>query len=126
DRRTGQVQKVRPVVGRGGNYRFLRTAPLLFSPVDPHLLYLGANVLFKTTNGGHSWDIISPDLSRVSPEVPESIGIFRTPAMAKQTRRGVIYTVAPSYKDIDTIWAGSDDGLIHITRDGGKKWTDVT
>lgn len=126
DRRTGQVQEVSPVLGRGGNYRFLRTAPLLFSPVDPHVLYLGANVLFKTSNGGHSWDIISPDLSRVSPEVPESIGIFRTPAMAKQARRGVIYTVAPSYKDVDTIWAGTDDGLIHVTRDGGKKWTDAT
>src|SRR5262249_14975088 len=53
-------------------------------------------------------------------------GVYRTPAMERQPRRGVIYTVAPSYKDIDTIWAGTDDGLIHVTRDGGKTWKDVT
>jgi hypothetical protein len=65
-------------------------------------------------------------LSRERPEVPESIGIFRTAEMAKMPRRGVIYTVAPSYKDADTIWAGTDDGLIHVTRDHGKSWTNVT
>src|SRR5581483_8688711 len=58
--------------------------------------------------------------------VPENIGIFRTPQLAKQPRRGVIYTVAPSYKDADVIWCGTDDGLIHLTRDGGKKWSNVT
>jgi photosystem II stability/assembly factor-like uncharacterized protein len=126
DRTTGQVQNVAPQALRSGKYRFLRTAPLIFSPVDPHILYLGSNVLFKTTNGGHSWDIISPDLSRESPEVPENIGIFRKPEMAKQPRRGVIYTVAPSYKDVSVIWAGTDDGLIHLSRDGGKTWQNVT
>jgi photosystem II stability/assembly factor-like uncharacterized protein len=126
DRGTGQVENIAPEALRSGKYRFLRTAPLLFSPVDPHVLFLGANVLFKTSNGGHSWEIISPDLSRPAPEVPESIGIFRKPELARQPRRGVIYTVAPSYKDVDTIWAGTDDGLIHLTRDGGKTWTDVT
>jgi photosystem II stability/assembly factor-like uncharacterized protein len=126
DRLTGQVQNVAPEAVRSGKYRFLRTAPLLFSPVDPHVLYLAGNVLFKTTNGGHSWDIISPDLSRPSPAVPESIGVFRTPAMANMPRRGVIYAVGPSYQDVNTIWAGTDDGLIHLTRDGGKSWTNVT
>ncbi len=123
---TGQVQNVAPEAVRSGKYRFLRTAPVLFSPVDPRILYLGANVLFKTTSGGHSWDIISPDLSREKPDVPESIGVYRTPDMASQPRRGVIYTVAPSYKDVNTIWAGTDDGLIHVTRDGGKNWKNVT
>jgi photosystem II stability/assembly factor-like uncharacterized protein len=123
---TGQVQDVTPEALRSGKHRFLRTAPLLFSPVDPHILYLGANVLFKTTNGGQSWQIISPDLSREAPEVPENIGIFRTPELARQPRRGVIYTVAPSYKDVNVIWAGTDDGLIHVTRDGGKTWQNVT
>src|SRR5439155_26739847 len=126
DRTTGQAQDVAPEALASGKYRFLRTAPLLFSPVDPHMLLLGANVLFKTVNGGHSWEIISPDLSRESPEVPESIGVFRTPELARQPRRGVIYTVAPSYQDVNTIWAGTDDGLIHVTRDGGKTWQNVT
>jgi photosystem II stability/assembly factor-like uncharacterized protein len=126
DRTTGQVQDVAPEAVRSGKYRFLRTAPLLFSPVDPHILYLGANVLFQTTSGGQSWEIISPDLSREQPDLPESIGIFRTADMAKMQRRGVIYSVAPSYKDANTIWAGTDDGLIHVTRDHGKTWTNVT
>jgi photosystem II stability/assembly factor-like uncharacterized protein len=126
DRDTGQVQQVGPAIVRTGKYRFLRTAPLLFSPVDPHVLFLGSNVLFKTTNGGHTWDIISPDLTREKPEVPASIGVFRTPELAKQRRRAVIYTVAPSYRDINVIWAGTDDGLIHVTRDGGKTWKNVT
>ena len=126
DRATGQTRNVSPQALRGRKYRFLRTAPLLFSPVDPHVLYLGANVLFKTTTGGQSWEVISPDLSRKQPEVPECIGVFRTKEMAQQPRRGVIYTVAPSYKDKGVIWAGTDDGLVHLTRDGGKTWHDVT
>jgi N-acyl-D-aspartate/D-glutamate deacylase/photosystem II stability/assembly factor-like uncharacterized protein len=126
DMNTGQVQNVAPEILRSGKYRFLRTAPILFSPVDPRVLYLAGNVLFKTTNGGMSWDIISPDLSREKPDVPASIGVFRRPEMATQARRGVIYAVAPSPKDINTIWAGTDDGLIHVTRDGGKTWKNVT
>lgn len=126
DMTTGQVQNVAPEILRSGKYRFLRTAPILFSPVDPKVLYLAGNVLFKTTNGGSSWDIISPDLSREKPEVPASIGVFRRPEMATQARRGVIYAVAPSPLDVNVIWAGTDDGLIHVTKDGGKTWKDVT
>jgi photosystem II stability/assembly factor-like uncharacterized protein len=126
DRRTGQVQEVAPEALRGGKYRFLRTAPLVFSTVDKKALYLAGNVLFKTTTGGHGWDVISPDLSRPAPDVPESIGVYRTPEMAKQPRRGVIYAVAPSYTTAKTIWVGTDDGLIHVTRDDGKVWKDVT
>ncbi len=83
-------------------------------------------MLFKTTDGGKKWQIISPDLTRVAPAVPQNIGIFRTPELAKQPRRGVIYTIAPSYKDVNVIWCGSDDGLIHVTEDGGKNWRNVT
>jgi photosystem II stability/assembly factor-like uncharacterized protein len=126
DKTTGQVQQVAPEAVRSGKYRFLRTAPVIFSPVDGHVLYYAGNMLFKTMNGGMSWEIISPDLSREQPDVPASIGVYRTPEMAKMARRGVIYTLAPSPKDINTIWAGTDDGLIHVTRDGGKNWTNVT
>ncbi len=122
---TGQVQDVSPSLVRG-KYRFLRTAPVLFSPADPHVLFYAGNVLFKTRDGGKTWDVVSPDLSRESPDVPESIGVYRKPEMAKQPRRGVIYTVAPATKDVNVIWAGTDDGLIHRTADGGKTWANVT
>jgi photosystem II stability/assembly factor-like uncharacterized protein len=126
DLTTGQAQSIAPEAVRGGKYRFLRTAPVIFSPVDPHALYYAGNVLFKTLNGGNSWEVVSPDLSRERPELPENIGIYRAPDMTQMARRGVIYTVAPSYKDAKTIWAGTDDGLIQVTWDGGKKWQDVT
>ncbi len=122
---TGDVQDVSPAPLRG-KYRFLRTAPVVFSPADPHVLFYAGNVLFRTTNGGRSWDVVSPDLSRETPDVPDSIGVYRKPEMAKQPRRGVIYTVAPAKKDVNVIWAGTDDGLIHRTADGGKTWADVT
>ncbi len=76
NRLTGQTQDVSPVVLRTGKYRFNRTAPLIFSPVDPHILYLGSNVLFKTTDGGISWEIISPDLTREDPGVPSNLGVL--------------------------------------------------
>lgn len=126
DKRTGQVQNIAPEAVRSGKYRFLRTAPVLFSPTDPHTLYFAGNVLFKTMNGGHSWQVISPDLSRSSWTIPPSVGIYNTEALKKMPRRGVIYTVAPSPVDGGTIWAGTDDGLIHVTHDGGKTWNNVT
>jgi photosystem II stability/assembly factor-like uncharacterized protein len=127
DKRTGQVQNIAPEAVRSGKYRFVRTAPILFSPIDNKTLYFAGNVLFKTQNGGHSWDIISPDLTRDKyDDTPLSIGIYKTEDMKKMPRRGVIYTVAPSYKDINTIWAGTDDGFIQITKDGGKNWQNVT
>ena len=126
DRRTGQVQDVSPKPLRDGGYRVVRTMPVLFSPVDPHTLYFSSNVLWKTTNGGQSWDQISPDLTRETWEVPANVGKYRGTPAAAVTQRGVIYTIAPSYLDIDTIWVGTDDGLIHVTRDGGNSWTDVT
>ena len=126
DKSTGQAQNVAPEALRSGKYRILRTMPLLFHPADPKMLLFATNVLWKTTTGGHHWEIISPDLSREQPEVPESIGIYRTPELEKMPRRGVIYAVAPSPLDVNVIWAGTDDGLVHITRDGGKTWTNVT
>ena len=126
NKKTGQSQNVAPEAVRSGEYRILRTMPLLFHPADPTMLLFATNVLWKTHNGGQHWQIISPDLTREQPEVPESIGDFRTPEMATMPRRGVIYAVGPSPLDVNTIWVGTDDGLMHLTRDGGSTWTDVT
>jgi len=126
DKRTGQVQNIAPEPVRSGKYRFVRTAPVLFSPIDPKTLYFAGNVLFKTQDGGHTWQVISPDLTRETWDVPDNVGVYKNDDLKKMPRRGVIYTVAPSPKDINTIWAGTDDGLIQVTRDGGKTWKNVT
>ena len=126
DKRNGQSQQIAPEAVRSGKYRFIRTAPVLFSPIDKRTLFYAGNVLFKTRDGGNSWEIISPDLTRENYEVPASVGIYTKAEMKTMPRRGVIYTVAPSYLDSNTIWCGTDDGLIQITRNGGKTWTDVT
>ena len=126
DARSREVQDISPEPVRSGKYRFLRTAPVIFSTVDPHTLYFGSNVLFKTTNGGHSWDIISPDLTRQNYDVPPSYAMYTGGNLDRARNRGVIYTVAPSFRSINTIWTGSDDGFIQLTRDGGKTWTNVT
>jgi photosystem II stability/assembly factor-like uncharacterized protein len=123
---TGQVQEVAPEAVRSGKIRYVRTLPLLFSPVDPRILYFGASVLFQTTDGGRSWQTISPDLTRQKPEVPAVLGPFAAGDPQKGAHRGVIYAVAPSFQDVNQLWAGTDDGLIHLTRDGGRHWQDVT
>jgi photosystem II stability/assembly factor-like uncharacterized protein len=126
DRRTKQVQEIGPRPLRGDGYRVIRTAPVVFSPVDPHILYFGSNTLWKTSNGGNSWTEISPDLSRREWSVPSSVGIYTSLPSAAPKQRGVIYAVAPSPLDVNRIWAGTDDGLIHVTADGGATWKNVT
>ena len=121
---TGQVQNVTPIPLRNPKYRTNRTEPLIFSPVDPHVLYFASNVLFKTTDGGNNWQTISPDLTRENPGVPASVGTL-VPKGADKLR-GVIYALAPSFKTTNTLWAGTDDGQLWITRDGGKNWANIT
>jgi photosystem II stability/assembly factor-like uncharacterized protein len=137
DRRTGQVANVGPVLtgrGRGAGaarpaYRTVRTLPVVFSTVDPRALFYGNNVLWKTIDGGTNWTQISPDLTRERWEVPKSVGAYTSRVQSKE--RGsipaqVIYTIGPSYKDVNRIWFGTDDGLIYTTADGGANWENVT
>jgi photosystem II stability/assembly factor-like uncharacterized protein len=126
DRRTGQAQNILPKAFRSQDFRVLRTEPVIFSPLDPHLLYFASNTLWKTLDGGQTWQQISPDLTRKTFDVPASVGKYKTEPTAQAIQRGVIYTVAPSPLDINRIWAGTDDGRIHITTDGGANWTEIT
>lgn len=126
DRRTGQAQNIMPKPFRAADFRVVRTQPVIFSPVDPHLLFFSTNTLWKTRDGGRNWDQISPDLTRKTFEVPETVGKYRSQPTAQPTQRGVIYAVAPSPLDVNLIWAGTDDGLIQRTTDGGAHWSDVT
>ncbi|HKU68882.1 MAG TPA: hypothetical protein VJP85_14000 [Candidatus Baltobacteraceae bacterium] len=125
---TQQSQTVSPVFGGrfdAQGYRYNRTNPLVFNHVDKRTLYLGSSVIFATENGGRNWDVISPDLTRKHPGVPANLGAFKASPLAKE-ERGVVYSIAPSYIDKDAIWAGTDDGLVWLTRDAGRHWTNVT
>ena len=126
DEATGQSQNVGPVPLRLPRDRFDRTAPVIFSPADPRILFFASQVLWKTANGGETWEAISPDLTRESPGTPASLGRLADNDPERGKHRGVIYAIAPSSKDVNLIWAGTDDGLIHLTRDGGKTWQNVT
>ena len=126
DRRTGQAQNILPVPVQTEDFRMLRTEPIVFSPFDPHLLYFAGNTLWQTRDRGDHWEKISPDLSRPNYQLPATIGKYKEDATKQAHRRGVIYTVAPSPLDANRIWCGTDDGLIHLTTDAGKTWTNVT
>jgi photosystem II stability/assembly factor-like uncharacterized protein len=123
---TGQFQNVTPIPAADPKYRADRTQPILFSPVDPHILYYAANFLFKTTDGGQTWQTISPDLARERDPIPASLGDKAAKDPNADKIRGVIYSLAPSFKTLNTIWAGTDDGLLWITRDGGANWKNIT
>ena len=107
-------------------YRFQWTAPIVISPVDPTALYTAANLLFKSTDQGQSWQAISPDLTRNDKTKQGHNGGPLTGDNSSADYYGTIFTVAPSPLEKETIWTGSDDGLVHVTRDGGKNWKNVT
>jgi photosystem II stability/assembly factor-like uncharacterized protein len=125
DETTQQTQDVSPSYDRKA-YRYNRTNPLIFNYVDKRTLYLGSNVVWATTNGGQSWRIISPDLTRKNPGKPAALGPFANTKLAAGVHRGVVYSIAPSYIDRNVIWAGTDDGLVWVTSDGGAHWRNVT
>jgi photosystem II stability/assembly factor-like uncharacterized protein len=113
---TGQVRDISPAaVSFGSKYHFNWTIPMVFSPQDPHVLYLGTQFLLKTTNTGTSWQPISPDLSRTQAD----------PKNPKQAP-GTILTIAPSPIREGVIWVGTDDGNIQMTKDGGATWKNIT
>jgi len=121
-----QVQQMPPSVAHPGDYRRTWTLPLVFSPMDPHVLYFGSQVLFRTADGGGSWQVVSPDLTREDPVAPPNLDAATAADAPKGKRRGVIYTIGPSFVRAGEIWAGTDDGLIQLTRDEGKTWENVT
>jgi photosystem II stability/assembly factor-like uncharacterized protein len=123
---TGEAKDVSPERGMTVPARRTWTLPLVFSKADPRALYFSNQFMFKTTNGGESWATISPDLSREDPGVPANLDEATAADAPKDKRRGVIYTIATSPLRAGTIWAGTDDGLIHVTKDDGKTWSNVT
>ena len=102
------------------------TYPIVFSPVDPRILYATTQHLWKTTNEGQAWERISPDLTRADPSTLGESGGPITHDMNGPEIYGTIFAVAPSFQEVNTIWTGSDDGVAHITRDGGKTWKNIT
>ncbi len=124
---TGETRNVSPERGgTPGQYRHAWTQPLVFSRADPRALYYANQFLYKTTNGGESWTQISQDLTREDPGVPSNLNEAAAADAPADKRRGVIYTISPSPLHAPTIWIGTDDGLIHLTKDDGKTWQNVT
>jgi len=123
---TGETKNVSPERGLPVPARHTWTLPLVFSQADPHALYFSDQFLFKTTNGGESWTQISADLTREDPGVPPNLDDATTADAPDGKRRGVIYTIAPSPLHASTIWTGTDDGYVQMTKDDGKTWQNVT
>ncbi|MGH9452750.1 MAG: WD40/YVTN/BNR-like repeat-containing protein [Terriglobia bacterium] len=122
-----QTQNISPTLGHPGVYRSTWTLPLVFDPRNPNVLYYGTQVLFQTSNGGQTWNIISPDLTRVEPAtLPNLDPATEADDAVSGPRRGVIYTIAPSRVKEGDIWIGTDDGLIQVTHDRGRTWKNVT
>ena len=133
DHRTHETQAVNPwpvnpIGWAAGDlkYRFQWTEPIVFSPHDSKTLYFAAQVLFKTTDGGMSWNVISPDLTRNDKSKQAASGGQITKDNTGVEVYDTIFSVVESPVQKDLIWAGTDDGLVHLTRDGGQHWENVT
>ncbi|MDG1275900.1 MAG: glycosyl hydrolase, partial [Algoriphagus sp.] len=106
--------------------RWQWTFPIMFSPLDPKTMYTTSQHVWKTTNDGQTWEKISPDLTYADPETLGKTGGVITMDMNGPEIYATVFALAPSMHDVNTIWAGSDDGKVHITQDGGKNWVDIT
>ncbi len=133
DRSTGQIRDIQPYPrffsGEPSSAlpeRWQWTFPIVFSPVDPTRLYICSQHVWLTTDEGQSWKKISPDLTLADPSTLGVSGGVITNDMNGPEIYATVFTLAPSYHDVNTIWVGSDDGLVHITRNGGTSWTNIT
>jgi len=133
DHRTKQIRLIttwpETMSGYGASedrYRFAWTYPIVLSPHDPNVLYVGGNHVFRTTNEGQSWESISPDLTHADPETLQPTGgPINRDSIGAETY-ATVYAFAESTHEPGVLWAGSDDGLIHLSRDGGQTWMDIT
>ena len=133
DLSTGQTRRINvrpdnPMGYSAGDIaeRFQWTYPIVFDPRDPTTLYVASQHVWRTRNEGQSWQRISPDLTRHD---PSTLGPSGGPITLDQTgveTYGTVFALAPSRLEKSVIWAGSDDGMVHVTRDDGAHWTDVT
>ena len=126
DAASGDVQNVTPDPLRDAGLRWVRTMPVMFSPVDPHVLYLTSNKVHETRDGGRHWRTLGGDLTRPLAPVPTNLGVFQALDPEQGAHRGVVYALAPSPLKLNLLWAGTDDGLVQVTHDGGRHWQDVT
>jgi photosystem II stability/assembly factor-like uncharacterized protein len=133
DDRTGESRNVSAwpenPSGHGGEdmkYRFQWTAPIATSPHDPNIIYHAAQMIFRTKDGGQTWDAISPDLTRNDKSKQKWSGGPITGDNTGVETYDTVFAIAESPRQAGVIWAGSDDGLVHVTRDAGRTWTNVT
>jgi photosystem II stability/assembly factor-like uncharacterized protein len=133
NRRTGEQREVNPYPrifsgepSSAVKERWQWSTPLIFSPVDPTVLYTSSQHVWKTTTQGQTWTKISGDLTRHDPKTMGPSGGPITGDMNGPEIYGVVFALGPGKTDVNVLWAGSDDGLVHVTRDGGKTWARVT
>jgi len=133
DKRTGQERQVNPYPDNPMGYasadiaeRFQWTFPIVMAPTDPRIIYVGSQHVWKSTNEGQSWERISPDLTRHDPKTMGPSGGPLTKDNTGVETYATVFAIAPSPKDTNVIWAGSDDGYVQVTRNAGTNWKNVT
>jgi len=133
NKHTEEVETVSPwpIITDGGGaailkYRAQWTAPIVISPHDPNVIYFGMQVVMKSSDAGKSWSAISPDLTRNDKSKQQISGGPISKDDTGTEYYDTVFTIAESPVEKDLLWAGSDDGLVHVTRDGGRNWADVT
>jgi photosystem II stability/assembly factor-like uncharacterized protein len=133
DRRTNNEREVNPYprefsgeASKDVVERWQWTYPIIFSQADPHVLFASSQHVWRTRDGGVTWDRISGDLTRHDPKTMQDSGGPITHDMNSPEIYATVFALGPGKRNVDVLWAGSDDGLINVTRDGGKTWTNVT